>query len=506
MNEQEKSQSLAAKARNLFWPIYGKEHKIWFPMASMVGLILFNYTVARNLKDGLVVTATGSSEVIPYLKAALVLPSAFIFFFIYSKLVHTFNKRTVFYIIIGGFLSFFVFFAAVLYPMHHLLHPTTSADTLQSWLPPGFKGLVDVYRVWTFSLFYTAAELWGAAVSSLMFWQFANDVIPVANAKRFYAHFYLLANVFVALSGIVVNRLAQVQEGLPEGVDPWGVSINYLTAVITVCGLIVLAIYYYLNKAVFTPEYLAEVEAQRKAKPKKSKVKLSTIDGIKHIMRSGYLGLIAILVICYGVTINLVEVSWKNQVVQQYKTGNEYTAFMGYLSGSTGIATILSIFLGSILVRKLGWRFAALATPVMIGATGILFYLCVLTPELVSPLGLMFSISPLFLGVIIGLVQNVLSKSTKYAFFDPTKEMAYIPLDDESKSVGKAAVDVVANRFGKSGGGMIQMILFALVGPLAVIIPHLAFIFAGFILIWIIAVITLSTKFERACKEQETDN
>jgi AAA family ATP:ADP antiporter len=506
MNELEKPKSFLSKARDLFWPIYGSEHKIWLPMASMVGLILFNYTVARNVKDGLVVTATGSSEIIPYLKVTLVLPAAFIFFFVYSKLVHMFNKRTVFYIIVGGFLAFFVFFAAVLYPMHQFLHPTTSADALQAWLPAGAKGLVDVYRVWTFSLFYVASELWGVAVSALMFWQFANDVIPVANAKRFYAHFYLLANVFVAFSGVVVNRLSQVQEGLPAGVDPWGVSINYLTMVITSCGLIVLAIYYYLNRSVFTPAYLADVEAQRKQKPKKSKVKLSTMDGIKHILRSGYLGLIALLVICYGVTINMVEVSWKNQVGQQFKTGNEYTAFMGYLSGSTGIATIICIFLGSILVRKLGWRIAALATPVMLGSTGIFFYLCVVAPELVSPIGLLLGISPLFLGVIIGLVQNVLSKSIKYALFDPTKEMSYIPLDEESKSVGKAAVDVVANRLGKSGGGMIQMALFAFVGPLSVIVPHLAIIFTGFIIIWVIAVFGLSKKFDKACKMQEAGN
>lgn len=504
MNETVQSKSFAAKARDLLWPIYGNEHKIWLPMASMVGLILFNYTVARNMKDGLVITATGSSEIIPYLKGALVLPAALVFFFIYAKLSSMLNKRALFYTIIGGFLAFFVLFAAVLYPLHDFLHPTESADKLQAMLPAGLKGLVDVYRVWTFSLFYAMSELWGAAVSALMFWQFANDVIRIGDAKRFYAHFYLLANVFTALSGVVVNQLSQVRKGLPEGVDPWGVSINYLTIVMTICGLLVLAIYFYLNKYVFNDEYLQRVAAERKQKPKKEKLKLSVWDGIKHLIHSKYLGLIALLVICYGVTINLVEVTWKGQVGRQFTTGNEYTAFMGYLSTSTGIATIISIFVGSILVRKLGWRFAALATPVVLGATGILFFMCILTPELVSPIGLAFGISPLFLGVLIGLAQNVLSKSIKYALFDPTKEMAYIPLDDESKMRGKAAVDVVANRFGKSGGGYIQIALFALVGPLSAIIPHLAIIFTAFIGLWIVSVFSLSKKFEAACKEQET--
>src|SRR5579863_4880075 len=109
MNRTENQKSFAAKvrsilsqARGLFWPIYGAEHKIWAPMATMVGLILFNYTVARNVKDGLVVTATGSSEIIPYLKGTLVLPAAFIFFLIYSKLTNLLNKRALFYTIVGS--------------------------------------------------------------------------------------------------------------------------------------------------------------------------------------------------------------------------------------------------------------------------------------------------------------------------------------------------------------------------------------------------------------------
>lgn len=64
--------------------------------------------------------------------------------------------------------------------------------------------------------------------------------------------------------------------------------------------------------------------------------------------------------------------------------------------------------------------------------------------------------------VLVGAAQNVFSKSAKYSLFDPCKEMAYIPLDQELQLKGKAAIDVVCNPLGKSGGSAIQQ-----VGPLA---------------------------------------
>ena len=48
----------------------------------------------------------------------------------------------------------------------------------------------------------------------------------------------------------------------------------------------------------------------------------------------------------------------------------------------------------------------------------------------------LIALNPLVLAVLFGFAQNVLSKATKYSFFDPTKEMSYIPIDNELKTKG----------------------------------------------------------------------
>ena len=129
---------------------------------------------------------------------------------VFTKLSNILSNEKLFYALLIPFIAFFGIFGFVLYPIHDLLHPTTSADALAAWLPDGiaYKSAVAVYKNWTFSLFYVLAELWGSVMLSLLFWGFANEVSTVKEAKKYYPLFGLGANVALIFSGLFVRKVS----------------------------------------------------------------------------------------------------------------------------------------------------------------------------------------------------------------------------------------------------------------------------------------------------------
>lgn len=147
------------------------------PLGLMFFCILFNYTILRDTKDVLVVTAKGSSaEIIPFLKTWVNLPMAIGFMLLYTQLSNVLSKQALFYTVIVPFIAFFGAFGFVLYPLTNQIHPQAFADKLLNILGPRFLGPIAILRIWTFCLFYVMAELWGSVVISVLFWGFANQV------------------------------------------------------------------------------------------------------------------------------------------------------------------------------------------------------------------------------------------------------------------------------------------------------------------------------------------
>merc|ERR1719443_2539105 len=128
-----------------------------------------------------------------------------------------------------------------------------------------------------------------------------------------------------------------------------------------------------------------------------------------------------------------------------------------------------------------------------------MFFSLVLFSDALTPSIAALGMTPLFAAVLVGAAQNIFSKSSKYSLFDPCKEMAYIPLDAETK--GKAAIDVVCNPLGKSGGALIQQFLILGFGSLSASTPYLAVFLFAIIGIWIKSSISLNEQFTEVTKE-----
>lgn len=240
-------------------------------------------------------------------------------------------------------------------------------------------------------------------------------------------------------------------------------SMKILTGLMMVSGVVIASLHFYTRKLA-NEEALLDANQQLLANPQKQSgtnstshskpkhPKMSLTDSIKVLASSKYLINVATMVLSYGLTIEFTEIIWKAAVKAAFPVKTDYLSFMGRYSTLVGSAAFVMMFVGARVVKLLGWKAGALMTPLMMGLFAAPFFGCLIVKGTSSPTALLAA-------VYIGLVANVLSKATKYAVFDPTKEMAYIPLDSNSKTKGKAAIDVLGARLGKSGGALVQQIL-----------------------------------------------
>jgi AAA family ATP:ADP antiporter len=236
---------------------------------------------------------------------------------------------------------------------------------------------------------------------------------------------------------------------------------------------------------------------------KPEKITMSMRNNFAYLAKSKYLMCIALLVLGYNIAINLIEVVWKNQILQLYTNPSEYNMYMGEVMTLMGVIATITAFLTVYAIRRFSWTFNALVPALTMLITGVGFFLFVLFPDsgLNWVAGLIGS-TPLMLSVMLGGLQNCLGRASKYTIFDATKEIAFIPLSAESKLKGKAAIDGVGSRLGKSGGAIIHQSLLLVLSTVAASTPYVAAIFFLIVLAWIGATVSLGKQFDALTKRE----
>ncbi|KEQ11680.1 hypothetical protein GZ77_24525 [Endozoicomonas montiporae] len=456
----------------------------------MMFLCIINFDILRNLKESLLVTRMGA-EVIPFVKLWFVTPSAFIFVFCYSFLANRLSRQQLFVFTLLPFLIWMPVFSLLLYPNLAELAPNSFCQRISAYLPDSMALICGLLENWPLTLLFTCAELWSTGVLCTLFWTNVNDTSTVESSEKEYPLLTLIGNSASLFSGPMILLLVKYMS--TQNSDGWQMSLICLSMIFVACGVGIIGLYYWSLKLSDTrtsaPEALKNHE--------KTATHLPLKDSFIYLIKCPYLKNIALIMLAYCVAINMAEVAWKSQLVRVYSTEAEYSMLMGQLTFYYGLGCLLMAAASAWLIRY-SWRVAALGTPMLMAITGVPFFLvtlisnCSWVPETMAA-------SMLLAGVGIGTLCNVASKSAKYTLFDATKEMAFVPLNNEQKLKGKASIELIVSRAGKSSSALLQQFLIVTLGSLTASMHWIGCIFLIITIIWMGSVHTLSKQYNHYC-------
>lgn len=491
------SDHFESKIRNILWPIKRSELAKFVPMATLMFCVLFNQNILRILKDSILISEI-SAEITSFAKVYCVTPAATIFVIIYAKLINHLTFDKIFYHLVAFFSGFYVIFAFILYPNIDFFHMNgEKLDYLMSAYPH-FKWYIAILGNWSYIMFYTLSELWPNVFYILLFWQLANEITSTREAKRFYTLFSLFGNSSVIVVGLLMLNLSS-EEGITRKLFTISDSKILLTQVST-SFVALSAIFSCLLVRYITKRVMTNPNLYLRPPEELSKNKMGLIESFKYIARSKYLWLMLICSASFGLSMNLVEAVWKAKIKELYPSVTEFAAFSSIYILWTGVVIMVLTVVGTNIMRTRSWFTAAVITPIVILITGSMFFVLVVFDEVIFSFyeGAIIT-TPLALAVSVGAIQNILSKGSKYSIWDTSREMLYIPLDQELRTKGKAAVDVISPKIGKSASGLVQSVIFTIL-PTATynsISSSLMVIFIVVCLLWIYSVRKIYFEYQK---------
>ena len=417
---------------------------------------LYVYTVVRDLKDVIFITECGASY-IPFVKTWINLPISICFMFIYNKLLDRFSFTKTYFIIYSFMTVLYTFVGLFLYPIRNSL-------------------IIDnvplIFSKWISTLYYVLSPIWGTIVVSVLFWSFANQYTSVDEAKSVYPLMGMLANVALILGGLTMNATGNIF------ISNWELNVQ----VLTILNLLMSVLSLYLYK------YITKTETPLRAFLKKKKTNKNLLENFVELGKNQFVRNMVIMISCYGLLIGFYESIWKHYLKIFLQDPIVYSKFMGTVSSLTGVTTIFMMTLGSYWLKHMSWTKMALITPISMMGLGIMFFASIYTNSIVI---ISFT----------GAALTIFLKGAKYALFDPCKEIAYIPMDEETKTRGKATIEILSAPIGKSGSNCILQILIILVGSLELSAKLIGIFYCITGVTWIISTLSMGKTIDKSTSD-----
>jgi ATP/ADP translocase len=400
-----------------------------------------------------------------------------VFMLVYIKMSDVVSRSGLFNLMIWFFISYFVVFALTLYPAGDAVVIDFSRWLGAEVINGRLKYLLSILSNWHYSCFYLFSEMWVTIMFSISFWQVANHITAIEESKMYYPLLGIASQFGLMLASILAGLFAKAGED-------WQVTLNKSVISVVIAGVILSLTIKILVSLI--GENLFNSKENIFAKQRKPKVKTNFKESLKIIASSKPILLIASLLLCYNISINLVEGVWKKSIEVFFANdASRIQVFMGGVNFYISIFSVLFALGGMYVIRTFKWTVAALITPLTFAIAGGAFFVCIIFKD--HLLAVTIGISALQMAVYVGAIHNIAARSSKHTIFDSTKEMAYIPLEDDLKTKGKAAAEMIGMRFGKGCGAFMQQILLTVFAGLTLmdLAPIIGVIFVMVMVWWI---------------------
>lgn len=466
-------------------------------MAFLMFCILLNQNILRNIKDSWVVTVIGA-EIITFIKLWIEVPAGAVFLFFYSRLCNKINLFWVFRIIILLFLFYLTIFLFILIPYIENIQPSQKIVDQIILFAPYTKWFLIIISKWVIVSFYVIGELWPIIFYCILFWQLANSITSSEQAQRFYPALGFFGQSNLIFSSIIITYFTSDKFFLQKYFSIHNLHEETNSRIKCLLFLsIVLCIISLLLHILIEKDLKKNPTVYSISKDKFLPLKLGFRESIKLVISSKYLLSVSLIVVSYSLSINLLEGILLSKISQYYKgVTKDVMNYNALITLYIGCFTLFFNFFGNRVITKFGWLVSSILTPISTLVFGSLFFISTIFSEyLVNNKSYILLIS-----IIIGGIHIVITKSIKYSFFDSSKEMAYLTMNNELKVKGKGAIEIFGTKIGKASGSLIQNILF-IVFPYSTYddIKILLFImFVVVMMVWIRSVITINFYYKKS--------
>lgn len=441
--------NLMKKVGWFFWPVEKGERNKTFLMLVVLFLVSFVYSILRTLKLTILLAEPDlPTEAVSYLKIFGIMPAALLFTWLATRMqTYTGQEKT--------FLGMNLFFGVLFAFLTLVVMPNKEFYRLGI---PLYNDVIILIDRWYISLYYVAAEMWSSIMLNMLCWGVIIEVTKLKESKRLYALFSLAGNTGTYAAGLWGSSTVKSQAQYFYGVPPtWEQSLVF--------QMIVLWAFQALIMLAFWAAMRSQHQEQQQQLQKK--VKVGFWEAIKIAWENPIVRNISIMMVCFNIVYHIIDVV-HNDYVRTLFVGaaDSINSYLNLVSKYLGIFSIIfSWILSGSFVRVFGIPASLYFTPVLwfilscldiFGQTGVVPEMGFIWEGMVVPLHILS----------LSLILSV-GRAAKFTIFDTAKEMSLLSLSVQEKRLGKASIDGITTRLGKSGGAWMVIVLTSVAGGVA---------------------------------------